>query len=110
MLMPGWFNRRPSGPGVAASRLSGCTTVARSAVGVATRSATVASRPAAIEALEPRVVMSASLATVSAPPVSAAAEATFPLGGNLQFQTETTRDHALSDLVKATTGFQKLSG
>ena len=32
------------------------------------------------------------------------------LGGNLQFQAEYTNDHALSDLVKANSGFKNLSG
>jgi hypothetical protein len=32
------------------------------------------------------------------------------LGGNLQFQAEYTNDHALSDLVKATSGFKSLTG
>src|SRR5437868_2483393 len=44
------------------------------------------------ETLEDRVLMSVSL------------------GGGLQFQDETTFDHALADLVKASSGFQNLSG
>ena len=32
------------------------------------------------------------------------------LGGNLQWQAEYTNDHALSDLVKANSGFKNLSG
>src|SRR5690348_5023649 len=44
------------------------------------------------ETLENRVLLSASL------------------GGGLQFQDETTFDHALADLVKASSGFKNLSG
>jgi hypothetical protein len=44
------------------------------------------------ESLESRVLMSASL------------------GGGLQFQNEFTFDHALADLVKATSGFTNLAG
>ena len=89
--MPGWFDRRPSSSPAAASRVAGCHTVSR----------------ALVESLEARVVMSA---TITEAPVSAAATEPFALGGNLQFQTEVTRDHALADLVKASTGFRDLEG
>src|SRR3954463_2826738 len=64
--------------------------------------------------------------TASATPTSTTAAVTTPitpkvsfpgpigpgkqLGGNLQFQAEYTNDHALSDLVKATSGFKSLTG
>jgi hypothetical protein len=54
--------------------------------------AAAAARPAVVERLEGRQLLAASL------------------GGGLQFQSERTFDHALADLVKASSGFKNLSG
>lgn len=70
-----------------APRVTGCHTVVRPL----------------IESLETRLVMSASVTAAEALPA-------FALGGNLQAQSENSRDHALADLVKSSSGFRDLSG
>jgi hypothetical protein len=60
---------------------------------VVNRASNATSSPRTLfESLENRVLMSVSL------------------GGGLQFQSETTFDHALADLVKASSGFTNLAG
>ena len=84
--MFGWFDRQStSGATAPVSSAKGCTTVG----------------PATMESLEGRLVFSA-VTQAEAPPVA--------LGGNLQFQSEGVRDHAMANLVKTTSGFKNLSG
>ena len=84
--MFGWFDRQSTSAATApVSSARGCTTVG----------------PAKMESLEGRLVFSA-VTQAEAPPVA--------LGGNLQFQSEGVRDHAMANLVKTTSGFRNLSG
>jgi hypothetical protein len=64
--------------------------------------------PAVVEALEERLVLShapllSAAATVT--PAAAFTAAPLPLGGNLNFQSDSIQDHPFVDLVKVTGGF-----
>src|SRR5687767_3903016 len=96
--MFGWFNSQTSSA-VAAGPASAmnCHTVHRPVM----------------ESLENRLVFSTvtgAEAAAAGGPVTQAETGVIELGGNLQFQTEGVRDHALANLVKATSGFKNLSG